>query len=369
MSKHTITIYGDIVSGPLMSESDWNSQRFAESIANADAFDELEVRLNSPGGSVSDGLTIANNIRALIKAGKKVTAVVDGLAASMASIIAVSCSEVVVNDGGMIMIHRPWGTTTGTADDMSSAASTLARREEQLVNFYCLRPKVTPEQAKAWMATDGVYFTGPEAVAAGLADRVGEIATQRVDTRAHADALMASASQRMAARNPHPPLQPTTKPTTKMTAEEIKTIVAEAVKAAVTPLHAKLDSLEAAATNRAKAEHEAAAKTATDALADAIAKDAIPVSAKATWEANISKDPVTSYQLILNAVAALNKYKTGKAPLDGQGAAGNRSGEGAGDHKVDAKAIAEEFAKLPDAEKPAFFAKHGDTIRGYVRSL
>ena len=82
----------------------------------------LNVHISSPGGSVFDGIAIYN---ALTSHPSDVTVYVDGLAASIASIIALAGKKVVMAENAMFMIHNPWTWTAGNAEELRKQADTL----------------------------------------------------------------------------------------------------------------------------------------------------------------------------------------------------------------------------------------------------
>lgn len=134
-----------------------------------DTVDQIILRINSPGGEVSEGMAILNMLRAH-KA--RVTAVVDGRACSAASFIAAGCDESVMSPGTLQMIHSPWGFAIGNARDMQKAASVLDIHEASLIEVYTAKAG-----EKDWPAllADETWLTGPQAVELGLADRVAVI--------------------------------------------------------------------------------------------------------------------------------------------------------------------------------------------------
>ena len=134
-----------------------------------DSVTQVILRINSPGGEVFEGISILNMLRAH-KA--TVTAVVDGLAASAASVIAAGCDEAVMSPGTQMMIHSPWTFTMGNAAELRKDAERLDGIEASLVEIY---------QAKAgdadWTAllAEETWLTAAETVTLGLADRVAVI--------------------------------------------------------------------------------------------------------------------------------------------------------------------------------------------------
>lgn len=134
-----------------------------------DTVTQIVLRINSPGGEVFEGVSILNMLRAH-KA--KVTAVVDGLAASAASVIAAGCDETVMSPGTQMMIHSPWTFTWGNADDLRKSAKVLDSIESSLVEIYTGKAGM-----KDWAAllAEETWMTAAETVELGLADRVAVV--------------------------------------------------------------------------------------------------------------------------------------------------------------------------------------------------
>lgn len=133
---------------------------------------EVHLHVNSPGGSVFDGVAIFN---ALVQHPARVTAYVDGLAASAASFIVQSADDVVMNPGSMMMVHDAIGMTWGNAHDHTTMAGLLAQVSDSIAELYAARAGGTAADWRAVMENDGGegrWYTAEQAVAAGLADRV-----------------------------------------------------------------------------------------------------------------------------------------------------------------------------------------------------
>lgn len=136
--------------------------------------DQITVRLNSPGGDSIQGIAIGNLLR---NHKANVTVVVDGLAASAASIIAIAGDEVVMSPGSQMMIHDPWVYTVGNAKELRQDADFLDKQGVNMAGVYALEAGGTAETWRAVMTADpdGTWYSADEAVAANLADRIGTV--------------------------------------------------------------------------------------------------------------------------------------------------------------------------------------------------
>ena len=130
----------------------------------------VDLRLNSPGGSVFDAVAIHNAIK---RHEGTVTVWIDGIAASAASYIAMAGDEIVMPENAFLMIHDPAGLVMGTAEDMRSMAEALDKVKGSLVSGYAAKSRRTPEEVSALMAAE-TWFDASDAVAQGFADRLIE---------------------------------------------------------------------------------------------------------------------------------------------------------------------------------------------------
>lgn len=130
----------------------------------------ISVRINSPGGAVFDGFAIYN---ALLNHPAKVTAYVDGVAASAASFIAQAADEIIVAEASSMMVHGCSGICIGKKGDMREMAAMMEKLDGQMASIYAQR---TERPQGEWMAQmdEDTWYTAEEAVLAGLADRVAE---------------------------------------------------------------------------------------------------------------------------------------------------------------------------------------------------
>ncbi len=127
----------------------------------------IDLRLNSPGGSVFDAVAIYN---ALQRHDGTITVWIDGIAASAASYVAMAGDEIVMPENAFLMIHDPSGLVMGTAADMREMADTMDKIAGGMVRGYAARSGRSAEDIAALMAAE-TWFDAEAALAAGLATR------------------------------------------------------------------------------------------------------------------------------------------------------------------------------------------------------
>lgn len=140
----------------------------------AEAMDRIEtphilVRINSPGGVLTDGVAMYHTLRNHPAA---ITTRVDGLAASAASVIAMAGDvRQMAGPGAFMMIHDPWGVAIGDASEMRAYAETLDKMAGTMAALYADRSGAGEADMRQAMTAE-TWYNGREAVAAGLAHRV-----------------------------------------------------------------------------------------------------------------------------------------------------------------------------------------------------
>ena len=123
------------------------SKEFLADLGKLDG-QHIHLRINSPGGSVVEGTAIYNALRRH-KGG--LTVHIDALAASMASVIAMSGSPVYIADNALLMIHNPWTVSAGDSDQLRKEADLLDKLKSTLVNAYVRKTGMEQDQ----VADDG----------------------------------------------------------------------------------------------------------------------------------------------------------------------------------------------------------------------
>ena len=184
---NTFSILGDIV-------ADETQRWYSSDVAPKQVIDwlshqsgDVEITINSLGGSVVGGLAIANALRAYNRG--KTTANVLGVAASMASVIACACSEIKMGKGAFLMIHNPWSIAMGDAEELRKEAATLDAIKASIVAHYQTKFSKTAEEiaammdAETWIAIESAAEYGLSATEYEPQTGDGYRAAAKLDSR------------------------------------------------------------------------------------------------------------------------------------------------------------------------------------------
>lgn len=128
----------------------------------------ITVLINSPGGSVFDGLAIYNVLR---QSNAEITVKVMGVAASAASFIAMAGKKIVMPKNAFMMVHNPMGGVFGNADELREWADTLDKIGASMIGIYVARTGKSEDEVKALLDAE-TWMTADEAVALGFADEI-----------------------------------------------------------------------------------------------------------------------------------------------------------------------------------------------------
>lgn len=170
-AESTVYIYDEI--------SKWwgiDAEKFIKDF-NAIKSPTIHVRINSPGGAVFDGTSIYNNIK---QHKSKVIIHIDGLAASISSIIALAGDEVRMAENAFFMIHEPWSISVGTAEDMRKEADLLDKVGGTIVKTYMKKSDKEEDEIKDMMAAE-TWMTAQEALDNGFIDEIEEDNDEKKD--------------------------------------------------------------------------------------------------------------------------------------------------------------------------------------------
>lgn len=324
----SVLLNGEIVLYGFVGENFWGDGFTARDVLDALADhgrdNDVTVRINSGGGYVDDGIAIFN----ALKAHKgKVTVVVDSMAASSASVIAMAGDERLMRTGAMMMIHDPSGGVWGTAEDMERYAKVMEKHGENLASIYA---EVTGEdagdirddmRAELWMTADEAVERG---FATGLDKKKAKAAAAHdYSVYAHApDRLVAltksknwsRATAKISADGSSAPAQPvvnketptmTTKPEAEQTSADTANLIADAVKKALADSKTRIKAI--LASDEAKGREDLAEHLAHD--TEMSAEDAVALLAKAPkTEAKSEEKPnASTYEQRRLAAADLAK--------------------------------------------------------------
>jgi ATP-dependent protease ClpP protease subunit len=190
-----IVIYDDI-GGGFFSEG-VTARQFAKDLKAIGTVERLDVRMNSYGGVVDEGLAI---YRTLIEHPARVTVHVDGVAASIASAIAMAGDEIVMAESSTMMLHEAWGGKLGTAAALEAFAKYISMNNDLLAKVYADRTGNTVEKIKGWMSAGpenlGTWMDAQTALDRGFATKI----VQNAKLAASARITPAQAAARMKAR-------------------------------------------------------------------------------------------------------------------------------------------------------------------------
>lgn len=162
------------------------AKSFVEQLAGlSDSVRTIRVHINSPGGDVFAGLTIANALRdQRVTKGRTVETIVDGLAASIASVIFMAGAPARIADNGLLMLHNPWIVAIGNAQELAKAIESLGTVRDAIVASYRWHSELSAEEIGMLMDAE-TWLDAGEAVEKGFADEAvqGLRAAASIDPR------------------------------------------------------------------------------------------------------------------------------------------------------------------------------------------
>ena len=130
----------------------------------------INLRINSLGGDVFDGMAMYNVIK---RREAKTTVYIEGIAASIATIIALGADEVVMAENSLFMIHNAWGGTMGEAKDMRKVAETLDKISGELTDIYRKKTGLSYEALQEMMDEE-TWLNAEEAYELGFVDVISD---------------------------------------------------------------------------------------------------------------------------------------------------------------------------------------------------
>ena len=194
MSKQKFWNFNDsselVLDGVIASESWYGDevtpQLFRDELAQHNG--DLTIVINSPGGDVFAGVAIYNALKN--RDGGKTTVRVDGVAASIASVIAMAGDTIKMSLGSTMMIHKPWSMAVGDATELAKTIELLDKLEGSIVDIYADRTGLDKDEIVKLLAAE-TWLTSEEAVALGFADEAPEKRASLSDTMKNVKDLLA----------------------------------------------------------------------------------------------------------------------------------------------------------------------------------
>ena len=159
--KNEVSIFsgGNIYIYDAISDNDdWYGISAAEIVAFIDAkTSNFNIYFNSPGGSVTGGFSISNSILRAVQRGLTVNAIIDGYCASIATVIANSCSTFQMNNNSFYMIHIAWGRVVGNKLEIKKYIDFLDLCDTLIAQSYSEKWGWTVEEAFGYMAAETIF--------------------------------------------------------------------------------------------------------------------------------------------------------------------------------------------------------------------
>jgi ATP-dependent protease ClpP protease subunit len=181
------------IEGAISSEEWWGDEATPSQLREelkAISGNKITVVINSGGGDVWAGLAMYNALRELEA---EVVVRVDGLAASIASVIAMAGDKVIMSPGSMMMIHKASAWAGGNSDDLEKVIEMLETVEQSIVPIYADRTGLSREEVQEMMNAE-TWLSAEDAVEKGFADEVAKKAVQEVPTNSFSGVLALSMS-------------------------------------------------------------------------------------------------------------------------------------------------------------------------------
>lgn len=165
-----------ILYGTIGSDEWWDDicdKTFKEDIANLGKVENINLHINSPGGSVFAAVAIANTLK---NHKAKVTAYIDGLAASAATIITSACDIVKMPKNALFMIHNPLTWAYGNKQELEKTGILLDKVKDSILETYLAKAKDKTKEELSALMDEEKWFNAEEAKEYGFIDEiVGEM--------------------------------------------------------------------------------------------------------------------------------------------------------------------------------------------------
>lgn len=269
---------------------------------------ELTIHLHTPGGSVIDGNLIFNE---LAKSKAQISIIIDGLAASMGSILMLAAKHVSIAENAFIMIHAPSGSAEGNAKEFENTAKVLRSMESSFTKKLSAKTGKTDDELKEWMNGDN-WFNADEALEAGLVDEIIDPIMEHSDMAAYKDVKMCATLFEAVDKRETTPTTDTDQSNQNPTDMKIDAKATSAlglkenaseseINAAIVALQTKAEGLETKLSEKESAIQVEAKAKREKLVGDAVASGKI----LATEKEQYLKDAEASYDLVERLLAKM----------------------------------------------------------------
>jgi len=171
MTEGHIFIQGVISPWQDKAAEEWgevNIKQVTQQIQNNAEAEKLIVHIHSPGGDVDEGFGIHD---ILVASGKVIETRIEGLCASIATVIALAGSIRMITENSEFMIHNPWGGSMGDADDLQKSADQMKVIENKIIDFYAAKTGKSKDDLDKWMK-DETWLTSAQALDLGFVTEI-----------------------------------------------------------------------------------------------------------------------------------------------------------------------------------------------------
>lgn len=167
-----IKVYGEITKWAWQELGETNALLFNEELKKLKNVKKINLRINSPGGSVFEAQTMYNSLKQFAKDNEiEVLTFIEGVAASAATFLALAGDVVKMGEGCLFMIHNPSSYASGMSGDLRKAADLLDKVKETILDIYMKKSCLTRDEISQKM-NDETWFSAKEAKEAGFIDEI-----------------------------------------------------------------------------------------------------------------------------------------------------------------------------------------------------
>ncbi len=162
-----IYVYGEIIGDQTKDIGNYgfvNLKDIVDQLKDNKEANRIVVHIHSPGGDVYEGFAIHD---ALINSGKEIITIIEGLCASIATVIALSGQRRYITTHSEFMIHTPWSFAVGDSEDFKDVSEQLAKTENKIAEFYAKHTNLNIDDILNYMHNE-TFFTADEAVDYGF---------------------------------------------------------------------------------------------------------------------------------------------------------------------------------------------------------